>query len=120
MKEYTATMTVKKENTALVMGSGDLEVLATPCMAALMEQAAMCCAADLLEEGMTTVGTALQITHDKATAVGKTVSATAKLVKQEDRAFTFEVEAREGDTLIGKGTHQRFAVNKERFLAKLG
>lgn len=119
MKECSVTAIVTKEQTAAYMGSGDLEVLATPCMAALMEHAAMKCAADHLEEGMTTVGTALSITHDKASPVGACIRATARLIEQKGRAFSFEVEAEENGVLIGKGTHTRFAVDRGRFMAKL-
>lgn len=120
MKECSITAIVTKEQTAAYMGSGDLEVLATPCMAAFMEHAAMECAAAYIEDGMTTVGTAISVTHDKASPVGACICATARLKEHSGRAFTFEVEAQENGVIIGKGIHTRFAVNRERFMAKLG
>lgn len=112
-------MRVVAETTADYIGSGDLAVLATPAMCALMEGAAMMAVAPHLEVGQTTVGTALNIEHLRATPVGGVVSATAKLVKVEGRALHFEVEACDEKGPVGKGTHTRFVVDRERFMAKL-
>ena len=110
---------VKGKNTAVVMGSGDLPVLATPALVALMENAAMLVAKSRLEDGDTTVGVQISVNHLKASAVGANVRATATLIGQEGRKFNFELKAYEGDTLIGEGTHSRVSVNAERFMAKL-
>lgn len=112
-------MEVSADKTAVVVGSGDMPVLATPIMMALMENAAMMAAVPLLAEGETTVGGQIESSHLSPTAVGKTVSATATLTKAEGRKLFFDIEAREGETLLGKGTHLRFIVNRERFLSKL-
>ena len=98
---YTSTVVVSKENVAATMGSGDLNVFATPAMVALMENAAMSAVADELPEGSTTVGAMMNTTHIKPSAVGDTVSATAVLKEVEGRKLTFEVRAmrvREGQT----------------------
>ena len=74
---YTSTVTVSEENIAATMGSGDLEVFATPAMVALMENAAMNAVVGELPEGATTVGAMMNTTHIKPSAMGDTVSATA-------------------------------------------
>ena len=117
---YTATMRVLAEVTAEYIGSGDLAVLATPAMCALMENAAMMAVANHLEEGQTTVGTALNIEHSRATKVGKVVTATAVLTAVNGRELQFNIAARDEIGVIGEGTHTRFIVNREKFMAKLG
>ena len=116
---YTSVTTVENSNTALTLGSGDMEVFATPAMVALMENAAMNAVAAHLEAGQTTVGSQITTTHIKPSALGATISATATLTAVEGRKLTFAVEAYDGETLIGSGTHVRYIVDRERFLAKL-
>ena len=112
----TAETVVRETNTALAMGSGSLHVFATPSMIALMEQAACNAVAACLDEKSTSVGTFVNITHDAATGMGKKVTLTAV----EGRKLVFEITAADEDKQIGKGTHERFIVNKEKFMAKLG
>ena len=116
---FTATMRVSAEVTAEYIGSGDLAVLATPAMCALMENAAMMAVASHLEEGQTTVGTALNIEHSRATKVGEVITATAVLTEVNGRELHFNIAARDGVGVIGEGTHTRFIVNREKFMAKL-
>lgn len=116
----TAETVVRETNTALAMGSGSLHVFATPCMIALMEQAACNAVAACLDEESTSVGTLVNVTHDAATGMGKAVTATATLVEVQGRKLVFEVTAADEDKQIGKGTHERFIVNKGKFIAKLG
>lgn len=116
---FTATTTVNQNNTAKALGSGDMDVFATPAMVALMENAAMNAVAPHLEAGQTTVGTQITTSHIKASALGATISATATLTAVDGRSLTFAITAREGDKVIGEGTHTRFIVDRERFLAKL-
>ena len=107
------------EDTAKAQGSGQLEVLATPRLVALMENAAMLTVAPSLSPEETTVGGQISITHLAPSAVGTEIAATTVLEKVEGRKLTFSVTAKEGDKLIGEGTHVRFIVNKEKFMAKL-
>lgn len=116
----TAETVVRETNTALAMGSGSLHVFATPGMIALMEQAACNAVAACLDEESTSVGTLVNVTHDAATGMGKAVTATATLVEVQGRKLVFEVTAADEDKQIGQGTHERFIVNKEKFMAKLG
>lgn len=115
---HTSTMEVTNDKTAAVVGSGDMPVLATPMMIALMENAAMLAVAPYLNEGDSTVGGHISTSHLAPTALGKTITAKATLTKIEGRKLHFEVEAHEGEKLLGKGTHLRFVVNKEKFLGK--
>jgi predicted thioesterase len=89
-------------------------------MCALMENAAMMAVAPHLEEGQTTVGTALNIEHSKATKVGEVITATAVLTEVNDRELKFNIAAHDEVSVIGEGTHTRFIVNREKFMAKLG
>ena len=116
---FTSTTVVDNTNTAVALGSGDMEVFATPAMVALMENAAMNAVAPHLETGQTTVGTEISTTHIKASALGATITATATLTAIEGRKLTFAVTAHDGDNIIGEGTHTRFIVDRERFLAKV-
>lgn len=116
----TAETIVRETNTALAMGSGSLHVFATPSMIALMEQAACNAVAACLDEESTSVGTLVNVTHDAATGMGKAVTATATLVEVQGRKLVFEITAADEEKQIGKGTHERFIVNKEKFMAKLG
>lgn len=116
---YTSTTVVDNSNTAVALGSGDMDVFATPAMVALMENAAMNAVAPHIEQGQTTVGTQITTSHIKASALGATISATATLTAVDGRRLTFTIVASEGDKTIGEGTHTRFIVDRERFLSKL-
>ncbi len=104
---------------AVNVGSGTLRVLATPSVAALMEQAACELVQPFMAEGITTVGTMITIQHIRATAFNVPVKAVATLTDVTDRKYSFTVEAYDMDGLIAKGTHERFSVNIERFMSKL-
>ena len=112
-------MRVMDGNTAEFIGSGDMAVLATPAMVALMENAAMLAVALHLDEGDTTVGSMISTSHLKPSKVGAAISAIAELTAIEGRKLTFKISAYDGDTLIGEGEHIRFIVNRDKFLSKL-
>ena len=116
---HTSTLTVEERHLAARVGSGDLEVLATPVMMSLMENAAMEAVKDALDEGATTVGGFISASHLKPTALGRTITATAVLESVEGRKLTFKVTAQDGDGLIGEGTHIRFVVDRRKFMSKL-
>ena len=118
--KYTSEITVSDAVTAIKMGSGDMPVLATPAMMALMENAAMLAVASELPEGSTTVGGHIESSHLKPSKIGDKVSATAEVIKVDGKKIEFKVSAYSGDTLLGEGTHLRFIVDKERFMSKLG
>lgn len=113
-----AETVVNEKNTAATVGSGTLDVFATPCMVALMEEAALSSVAPYLAEGEGTVGTKLEISHDAATPLGMKVRAESTLLEIDRRRLVFEVSAYDECGLIGKGKHERFIINAEKFLAK--
>lgn len=116
---HTSTVKVSESNTAIALGSGDMPVLATPAMMALMENAAMLAVKDKLPEGSTTVGGQIESSHLKPSPIGAEVSATATVEKVDGRKVYFKVVAKQGDVVIGEGTHLRFVVDRERFMKKL-
>ena len=119
METLTKKLTVKKENLASVVGSGSLDVLATPAVAALMEGAAAELAQNVLDnDELTTGGTAISIEHTSPTPLGAEVEAEARLVKTEGRLFFFELTARDNAGEIAKGTHTRVSVKAEKFQKK--
>lgn len=117
--KHTSTTTVNNSNTAIALGSGDMPVLATPAMLALMENAAMLAVSPELTEENTTVGGHIEVSHLKPSPIGVEVSATAILYKVDGRKLYFKVVAQQGDTVIGEGTHLRFIVNRGHFMSKL-
>lgn len=114
----TKEIMVTNENIAKTMGSGTLDVFATPAMIALMENTAYESVASELEEGSGTVGTALNVKHVAATPVGMKVTCETELIKVDGRALTFSVKAFDEKGLIGEGEHERFIVFNEKFQAK--
>ena len=112
------SVVVGENNSAKTMGSGTLDVFATPAMIALMETTAWTSVAPYLEEGQGTVGTRLDVTHDAPTPFGKTVVCDSELVEIDGRRLVFEVTAGDGTHVIGKGRHERFIISEEKFQAK--
>ena len=114
----TAQTTVTENNTAKTFCSGALDVFATPAMISLMEECCWKMIQPELEEGEGSVGTAVNITHDAPSAIGHTITCEATLTDIDRRHLTFEVKCLDGDTVVGKGTHERFINNHEKFMAK--
>lgn len=117
-EKYEVEITVTDEITAKSMRSGSLPVLATPFMVALMEQAASELCDKYIEEGLSTVGTALNIQHLAPTPVGAKVRAIATVTDYDGRKICFDVEAYDEAGLIGKGTHERFTIKIDKFMQK--
>ena len=109
---------VVQENTAISAGSGTLPVFATPFMCALMEKAAWMAIAPALNEGESSVGTKLSISHLSASPVGIKVWAESEVTLVDGKRIELKVAAYDEKGLIGEGTHERFIVSNERFLAK--
>ncbi|MBO5313592.1 MAG: thioesterase family protein [Clostridia bacterium] len=117
-KSFTVKIKVEEKDTARVVGSGTLDVLATPRMIALMEEASYKCIAQDLESGTTSVGTLMNVSHMSATPVGMEVAAVAEIVKVDGRKIEFTVEAYDEKGMIGQGHHERFVVNEEKFISR--
>ena len=117
--KHTSELTVTDDVTAIKVGSGDMPVLASPMMMALMENAAMLAVKDELPEGCTTVGGHIESSHLKPSKIGDVVRAEAKVTKVDGQKIEFKMAAFSGDTLLGEGLHLRFIVNREKFMSKL-
>jgi len=113
-----AEVLVSNSNTAKAMGSGDLEVFATPAMIALMEKAATLAVQEYLPEGSSTVGTMINVKHIAATPAGMNVAAQATLIEVEGKRLLFTVEAFDGEDKIGEGQHERYIINVDKFMAR--
>lgn len=116
---HTSIIEVTPSLTAAALGSGDLPVLATPAMIALMENAAMLAVASLLPEGSTTVGSLINVSHLKPSAIKSTIKAIATVTKIEGKKLVFAVCAEDETGLIGEGSHIRYIVDRNKFMAKL-
>lgn len=110
--------TVTENYLACSLKSGAVRVFATPYMAALMEYAALQLVQPHLPEGITTVGTRLDITHENATPEGMRVWAEAVLTETDGRRFLFEITAYDEAGIIGRGTHERRSVRQASFEEK--
>ena len=115
---HSETLMVEHKDTAAVYGSGALEVFATPAMIALMEKTCLESVADKIGEGNTTVGIAVNIKHLKASPVGTTIRCEAEIVDVDRRRLVFSVKCFEGEALVGKGIHERFVVDSQKFMSK--
>lgn len=116
---YTSSFKVDKTHTASFLGSGDMDVLATPAMVAIMENAAMLALVPYLEEGNTTVGGHIEASHTRATPLGATVCARATVSKVDGKKIFFRIDALDEHGAIGSAIHLRFIVNREKFLANV-
>ena len=113
-----AETVVNESNTAQAACSGALPVFGTPFMCALMEEAAWKSIAPHLEAGQSTVGTRLNVSHDSATPVGMKVWAESEVTEVDGKRLILTVAAFDERGPSGRGTHERFIVTDERFLAK--
>lgn len=111
-------MIVTKEFTAKAMGSGVMDVYATPAMLALMEKTAFMSVADKLQEGCGTVGIRVEIEHVASSPVGMKIICDSELTAIEGRKLIFKVEAYDSKGLIGKGIHERFIIESDKFQEK--
>ncbi len=115
--KYEVSLKVEEKDTAAAFGSGNVLVLATPMMVTLMENAALKAVQEHLGEGMTTVGTHLDVSHKAATPLGMIATAEAELIEIKGKKLIFKVIARDEKEIIGEGTHTRYIVETEKFLA---
>lgn len=109
---------VTNENTAKTMGSGTLDVFATPALVALAEKTCWMSVASELDEGCGTVGTRLEFDHAAPTPVGMTVTCESELTAVEGRKLVFKVTLHDEKGPVGGGVHERFIINNAKFAAK--
>jgi predicted thioesterase len=116
---HTSELIVTDAMTAIEVGSGDMPVLATPIMMALMENAAMLAVREQLPEGCTTVGGHIESSHLRPSRIGDIITAVAEVTQVDGKKIFFKVAAYCGEILLGEGTHLRFIVDRKRFMEKL-
>ena len=104
------SVAVTNETTAKTMGSGTLDVFATPALVALAEKTCWMSVAEALDEGCGTVGTKLELEHTAPTPVGMTVTCESELVAVEGRKLVFKVSLHDEKGPVGGGTHERFVI----------
>ena len=115
---YSVEIKVGQNDTAKALGSGELDVLATPRMIALMEEASAKCIKAELDDSESSVGTLIDVKHVSATPLGLKVTATAEVIEVDSRRVVFKVTANDEKGLIGEGRHERFIINKEKFISR--
>jgi len=123
--EHTLKFTVTKEKTVPhLYPESDYfrntpEVFATGFMVGFMEWDCMEALKPFLEEDEHTLGTMINVTHEAATPIGMEVSATVRCLEIKGKKTVWEVVARDEADVIGRGTHERFLVNSEKFMQRL-
>jgi len=113
------TLTVTADQTAKHLGSGGVDVFATPAMIALMERTSLSIIDPLLDQGYMSVGIEIHVRHLRATPMGQQVRARAEVTEVDGTRVTFKVEAWDETQKIGEGTHKRAIVELARFEAGL-
>lgn len=116
--KFSIERTVTPEMTARVMGSGTLDVFATPAMIALIEETAWKSVSNHLDDGQATVGTNLKIEHIAPTPVGMKVTCNTELIEVDSRRLVFNVSVSDDKGEVGRGTHERFIINEKKFQLK--
>jgi predicted thioesterase len=115
----TVELTVADADTAVALRSGDVAVLATPRVVALAEEATVAAVAPVLESGLTTVGTRVELDHLAPTGVGATVVAQARLITVDGRRLGFDVLLTDGTDVVASGRVDRVVVDRERFARRV-
>jgi fluoroacetyl-CoA thioesterase len=117
--EATVEELVTEAMTAQALGSGDVPVLGTPAVLAVVEKAACAAIEGKLEEGQTSVGSTVELSHLAPTPVGSHVRATLRLVEVAGRKLLFEFSVSDDRAEVANGTHRRVVVDRARFLSSL-
>ncbi|MCD8243631.1 MAG: thioesterase family protein [Parabacteroides sp.] len=115
---HQESVIVDKTNVASAVGSGLVDVFATPMMVALLELASARCVESYLDDGMVTVGTHVDVEHSGATPIGMKVTAIASVSAFDRRRIDFDIVVMDEVTEVGRGKHTRFAVDKAKFTEK--
>ena len=119
-KEFKEEYIVKENHSAKNMGSGDLEVLATPSLVAFMENAAKNHLNTFLTVDYGSVGSNININHVAPTLIGKKIIITGKITQViKDKIINFSIEAYEGNKKIGTANHTRVIINNSKFIEKI-
>lgn len=116
---YTIERRVEPEHSADTHGNPGVDVFTTPLLCEWSEEASVCAVQDKLDPGMITLGTRIDLKHLAATPIGMKVKVTSTLKEIDGRKLVFNVEAYDEKEKISDCVHERFMVNKDRFLAKV-
>lgn len=114
-KELVVTI----EDSALYFKSGELEVLATPRIVTLVEETAYKSISNILETNESTVGTKVDLKHIAATPIGMKVICETELIEIDRRRLVFSFTVKDEKEVIAEGIHERFIIDKEKFLNKV-
>ena len=115
-RRATVRLDVGSDDLATAFASGDVRVLATPRVVALLEQASVEAVRDALPDGTTTVGSWIEMEHLAPTPAGGTVEGTAVLESVEGRRLEFAISAVDGEgRVVARGRHRRALVDRSRF-----
>lgn len=112
-------LVVKPEDTATAAGNEGVDVLSTPRLLRLLEEAAMAAIQAGLPPGAGSVGTRVDLRHLAATPIGMRVRARAVLREVDGRRLLFDVEAHDEVEKVAEGTHERFQIQQARFLQRV-
>lgn len=119
MNKQTLSYEVQENATAQQVGSGDLPVLSTPALLAMMEN----CAKELLNQQLTeqetSVGSLVELKHLGPSPIGAKINVSAVITQQNGKKVTFEIEAYDNQNRIGQASHTRVIVNNEQFMRKM-
>jgi predicted thioesterase len=114
--EATVEERVSDQTTAASLGSGDVSVLGTPAVLALVERAAVRALEGALSEDQTSVGAWVELSHSAPTPIGARVRATSRLIEVDGRKLTFEFSVTDPGGEVATGRHRRVIVDREKFL----
>jgi predicted thioesterase len=109
------SIVVGESDTAVAIGSGDVEVLATPRVIALCEAATVKAVRGALPDGVTTVGSRVEMRHLAPSRVGVEVRASARLVQVDGRRLVFDAELSDAGRRVASGRIERVAVDRASF-----
>ena len=113
------SLVVSADDTAAAFASGWVDVLGTPRLIGMLEEAAARAVQPALDADHTTVGTRVEMRHLAATPIGMRVTASAELIEVEGRRLRFRIQAHDARELVAEGLHERAIVNRARFLERV-
>ena len=117
--QHSIVYKVEPKDSAIKVGSGLVDVFATPAMLALMEKTCSDCVKNDLEPGQVTVGMQVNLNHSGPSKIGSEVKCSCQLVNIDKRKLTFRVAFIDNGRLVGLASHTRCIVDKEKFMSKL-
>ncbi|HTW85317.1 MAG TPA: thioesterase family protein [Candidatus Sulfotelmatobacter sp.] len=118
-RSYQRQTRVEEWMTAEKAGNAGVDVLSTPMLLQLVEEAAMQCIAPVLDPDEITLGTHVDLSHLAATPVGLIIRTEVEVLKVDGRRIEFAFAAFDEREKIGEGTHERYVTSREKFRERL-